>query len=477
MVLSDPGGRVQCMNSSVVGIVEQVDALLDDAAFRQHDGQPVAHSDDVASPPDEDLLRHVLLGLEQVVNRAQALQAEAMVQMRACARMADAAEARAIGQDLWSRECREEFVPDEIAALLGCTKVAAATRYDTACRAADFPAVNQAWRSGVIDARKVATICEQVSCLDPAQAQLLAADAVDYATTPGRVRTAPQLREWLQHRVIEADPKAAEENRQRASADRRVVITPRNDGTSELWALLPSVEAHLIQHILTKAAHDAGSADPRTMDQRRADALVDLLLGHETPRSVDLQVIVPADALAGTSTEPGWIPGLGPITSGQLEALLGSHHTDSGARQGGDETDGTASAQPPITVRRLLTHPTTGVLTDIAEDRYRPSAALNRAVRARDVMCRFPGCRRSAAGAGTDLDHTVPWPAGHTSAANLAVLCRRHHRLKHSAGWQVTLDSSGAMTWTTPTGRRFATDPWQYLSPEHQRDRDPPPNG
>ncbi len=87
------------------------------------------------------------------------------------------------------------------------------------------------------------------------------------------------------------------------------------------------------------------------------------------------------------------------------------------------------------------------------EKRYRPSAALDRAVRARDVTCRFPGCRRSADSAGTDLDHTIPWPEGPTSATNLAVLCRRHHRLKHTPGWNVQLDPTGVMTWTTPTGR------------------------
>jgi hypothetical protein len=463
------------MESSLVALIEQADALLDDAASCRFGVQPFAHSDDAASPPDDDLLRHVLLGLEQVVNRAQALQAEAMVQMRACARSADAAEARANGQDLWSRERREEFVPDEIAVLLGCTKVAAATRYDTACRAADLPAVRQAWRSGAIDARKVATICEQVSYLDPARAQPLAADAVDYATAPGRVRTATQLREWLRRRVIAENPDAAEHRRLRAMRDRRVVITPGDDGMSELWALLPSVQARQIQQTLSATAHQM-TDDGRSMDQRRADALVDLLLGRGERAQVAVQVIVPADALTGVSTEPGVVPGLGPITSGQLETLLGCRQPDAAAGQGGGETACTASAPASVTFRRLLTDPTTGVLTDITEDRYRPSAALNRAVRARDVTCRFPGCRRSAAGPGTDLDHTIPWPTGPTSAANLAVLCRHHHRLKHSAGWQVTLDSSGAMTWTTPTGRRFSTDPWQYLSPEHQRDRDPPPN-
>ena len=117
--------------------------------------------------------------------------------------------------------------------------------------------------------------------------------------------------------------------------------------------------------------------------------------------------------------------------------------------------------------RRLLADPVSGTLSDISEQRYRPSATLERAVRARDVTCRFPGCRRSAlgTGSGTDLDHTVPWPVGSTSAANLAVLCRRHHRLKHTPGWSVVLHPDGSMTWTTPTGRLFSSEPWSYLDP------------
>ncbi|MFB1299650.1 HNH endonuclease signature motif containing protein, partial [Mycobacterium sp. pW049] len=44
------------------------------------------------------------------------------------------------------------------------------------------------------------------------------------------------------------------------------------------------------------------------------------------------------------------------------------------------------------------------------EQGYRPSAALQRFVHARDITCRFPGCNRPATHA--DIDHTKPWPAG-----------------------------------------------------------------
>ena len=72
------------MSSSLVALVEQVDALLDAAT---HDVTGDATNDTVnggagrAGGLSDEQLRQVLVGLEQVVNRAQAIQADAMVQM------------------------------------------------------------------------------------------------------------------------------------------------------------------------------------------------------------------------------------------------------------------------------------------------------------------------------------------------------------------------------------------------------------
>jgi hypothetical protein len=183
------------------------------------------------------------------------------------------------------------------------------------------------------------------------------------------------------------------------------------------------------------------------MDQRRADALVDLVTGRAEPPQVNVQVVVPADTLLGIGNEPGSVAGVGPITPTQARHLV-----DTGA------------GFSDVLFRRLLIDPTNGLLVDVSEKQYRPSNALDRAVRARDQVCRFPGCCRPAATkrAGTDLDHTIPWPRGETTASNLAVLCRHHHRLKHSPGWSVTLAADGVMRWTTPSGKSFVTEAWVY---------------
>ena len=90
---------------------------------------------------------------------------------------------------------------------------------------------------------------------------------------------------------------------------------------------------------------------------------------------------------------------------------------------------------------------------------YRPGAALDRFVRARDRRCRFPGCRRRVPGGG-ELDHHDRWPDGPTAAGNLTGFCTSHHRGKHQApGWRYDLSPDGVLTVTTPTGLTAGTGP------------------
>jgi hypothetical protein len=111
------------------------------------------------------------------------------------------------------------------------------------------------------------------------------------------------------------------------------------------------------------------------------------------------------------------------------------------------------------------THPLTGrpgLGPPGPTDGYRPAAALDRWVRARDRRCRFPGCRRRVPRGG-ELDHQIPYPAGPTSADNLAGFCTTHHRGKHQApGWTHTLTPDGTLTVTTPTGLTTTTEPPPY---------------
>ncbi|SNR91632.1 hypothetical protein SAMN04488107_0618 [Geodermatophilus saharensis] len=104
----------------------------------------------------------------------------------------------------------------------------------------------------------------------------------------------------------------------------------------------------------------------------------------------------------------------------------------------------------------------TGLAPPGASPGYRPTAGLDRYVRARDRRCRFPGCRHPVPRRG-ELDHHTPWPAGPTAVGNLAGYCAGHHRGRHQApGWPHTVAPDGTLTVTTPSGLTATTTPPPY---------------
>ena len=151
-----------------------------------------------------------------------------------------------------------------------------------------------------------------------------------------------------------------------------------------------------------------------------------------------LSVTVPALVLLGLSEEPGSLDGYGPIDPNTARLL--------------------AAGAPSMI--RLLTHPETGAILSVGRDRYRVPADLRAFLRVRDATCRFPGCSRQAE--LCDIDHTLQWQHQHPTAHyNLAHLCPGHHTVKDETAWAVehTADGTGALEWTSPTGRKHITEP------------------
>jgi hypothetical protein len=258
-------------------------------------------------------------------------------------------------------------------------------------------------------------------------------------------QTLKQLKDVVRRAQHRLDPASAEERTQRVRADRTVRVTDAGDGMAWLSALLPAEHAQACLLKIDAAARLAPKEDQRTLEQRRADVLVDAILGGlsgELPTRHGLQpnisVIVSLDTLAGIEDEPGWLDGYGPITADTARALAA------------DETG---------TWRRLVIDPIFGQVIDYGITRYRPPSHLAELVIARDGTCVFPPCNRPAR--SCDLDHVVPFPDGDTSAENIGPGCRRDHRLKHQAGWQVRRNPNGTTTWTSPHGREYTNHPPQ----------------
>nr|WP_315774482.1 DUF222 domain-containing protein [Rhodococcus kroppenstedtii] len=109
----------------------------------------------------------------------------------------------------------------------------------------------------------------------------------------------------------------------------------------------------------------------------------------------------------------GFLPGIGIISGAHVRGLATDPRTV--IRPLGDGTDTPLPATQP-------------------SNPYRPSAALNAYIRARDQFCTWPGCNRPAWDGDldhiTEYDHTHPEKGGRTSATGLGAKCRFHHLLK-----------------------------------------------
>jgi hypothetical protein len=151
-----------------------------------------------------------------------------------------------------------------------------------------------------------------------------------------------------------------------------------------------------------------------------------------------ISVIIDLPTLLGLADNPGELRGHGPIPAVLARALA---------------ADGRW--------RRLVTDPVTGTALDYGRRSYVPPADLAAFVTARDRTCRFPHCTRPAE--RCDRDHRRAWDdGGATSAANLASLCRRHHRLKTFGGWRYQPRDDGGIDWSSPTGHRYTTPAATY---------------
>jgi len=232
-------------------------------------------------------------------------------------------------------------------------------------------------------------------------------------------------------------------------------------------------------------ARSVCQADPRTLEQRRADALGALAHGGDRltcacgaadcdaaaagPSAVVINVIAEQASLSDETavqldgeTAPGsTTEQLRQMTLAEaLAPLPGTPPADThpAVVMGGGILPApllAAKVADTATVR-LVIHPGDSA----PEPHYVPSAALARFVRCRDLTCRFPGCDEPAD--LCDIDHTIPYPVGSTCASDLKSICRKHHLLKTFCGWLDQQLPDGSTTWTarfrqrgvSVTGRR-----------------------
>ncbi|WP_235455706.1 HNH endonuclease signature motif containing protein [Williamsia sp. Leaf354] len=255
--------------------------------------------------------------------------------------------------------------------------------------------------------------------------------------------------------VAEFDSDALLRRRERAEADRKVSVRPDRHapGQSRMSASLPMASAAEIDAQLEAMAAQPHTGDPRTRDQRRADALL-ALSRHEsrleclcddcTAAGVDasesaawsavrptFHIVANLSTLVGLDDQPGFLDGHGIVDADTMRSLL-------------------ADAQ------REFLRPTPPAADATG---YVPSRKLQALIRAGELCCTFPGC--SAPAWSTDIDHTDPFDhrhpsrGGSTVRANLKPLCRFHHRIKTFTAWRDHQDEMGTVLFESPTGHMF----------------------
>jgi len=342
------------------------------------------------------------------------------------------------------------YAVEEISCALSLTRRGAENRLGLALQlTTSLPGTLAAWERGDLDWPKVNLIADRTGILDRDGAR-----RVEESVLPRAEHlTTGQLRRIVDRAVITADPAAANTRHDQERLDRDVTIRPATDGMAVFSAYLSAEEAAAAKRVLDTLSKDPGADDPRSAGQRRADTFMQLITGHTLTGEVTIStpvnnltgagkplvhLIIGADTLSGQSDTPAELVGYGPIPSDLARRLA---------------ADGMW--------QRILTDPATGDIREVSQTRYRPPAALQDYVRARDQVCTFPTCRQPAT--DCDLDHTIPHNKhGPTSDTNLTAKCRRHHLLKHHTGWLTTQHHDGSVTWISPAGHKYVNRPETY---------------
>ena len=218
-------------------------------------------------------------------------------------------------------------------------------------------------------------------------------------------------------------------------------------GLSEVSAHLFGTDAALLEQRLNALADSVCEADPRTREERRADALGALAAG--------------AERLGCQCTTPQCGAGAAPVKPVVIHVVAEQSALEGNGRATLVGGEGLIPAEVVLELAKTARLAPVSPPAD-AEARYVASKKLADFVRARDLTCRAPGCDRPAT--HCDIDHTIPYAdGGPTHPSNLKCLCRLHHLLKTFWGWQDKQLPDGTVIWDLPGGQTYVTTPGSAL--------------
>jgi hypothetical protein len=302
-----------------------------------------------------------------------------------------------------------------------------------------------------------------------------------------------QLRRLVAQLIEVADRNSADAAHERRHERRGLWLSPTWRGMVAVNGLLDREAGHLVQTALEPLARPSEAGDDRKGSQRNADALTELcrraLEGGQLPKSggvrpqllitVDLNTLLGRPGALGGETE--WAGPLSPeacrrlacdaavtrvLVTRQPDHAMLDHGYGAGHGPGIDPVPAAdPDPGPPLGLQgrlraaKALLPPALGGAPrqplDLGRSTRVISPAQRSALAVRDGGCVFPGCDRPLA--WCDGHHLASWlDGGPTDLANLALLCRAHHRTVHEGGWQLTRGPDGRFTAIPPQRRHHA---------------------
>ncbi|MEA2000446.1 MAG: DUF222 domain-containing protein [Actinomycetota bacterium] len=251
---------------------------------------------------------------------------------------------------------------------------------------------------------------------------------MDHVIADAGLLTTGQLGAKVRKLCVQIDPQDARGRYKYAVDDRRLVAEPTESGTSNLLGidLPPDLVAAGMKRINQIARGLRGPGETRTMDQLRADVLLDLVIGTSQATKAGrgtVDIIADLKTLTELADHRGELAGYGPVIA-DIARQVAERQTDAEWRWTMIDPDSQQTLDTDITRRR-------------------PAARQRRQIQTRDRTCIFPGCRMPAV--GCDIDRRIPL-SEHGPARNdhLAPACRYDHvTVRHRFGWSYIPLSNG----------------------------------
>jgi hypothetical protein len=360
-------------------------------------------------------------------------------------RLRDSGEQADWAMDTW------DAVAAQVSGALNCSIGMGSSylRYAVALRDR-LPQVGKVFQAGDIDYRAFQTIVFRTDLITDAEvlARVDTVLAVRLSRHPSltRGRLAAEV-----DRVVARVDRDAVRRAKEALRDRYVDVVTDERGISFVTGTVLATAGRALDLRLDELAKTVCDGDPRSREQRRADAMGALAAGSDrlvcrcgsaaceassraNKSNVVIHVVAEQASVDGSGKTPGVVAGVEGLITMEMVAELRKD----------------AYLQPLIPP------------ADEPESRYIPSARLADFVRSRDLTCRAPGCDHPAF--DCDVDHTIAYhDGGWTHASNLKALCRRHHLLKTFGGWRDKQLPDGTVIWLLPDGRTYVTTPGSAL--------------